>query len=296
MNPENVDLLRQALPFINKFKGQTFVIKIGGEIAENEETLYSFCEEAALCAQVGIRIVIIHGGGKQATDMSEKLGLEPKMINGRRVTDEQTLDIVKMVFAGKINVEILSALRRAGISAVGLSGVDGNIIHALKRPPKVVRNAETGKDEMVDYGHVGDIQKVDARLLRTLLEGDFVPVLASLGSDADGNILNINADTVASAIAKEISAEKLILASNVDGIYRIEGDRKELLSRLSETEANRLMETGVIRGGMIPKTQEALAALREGVRTVHIINGVKASSLLTEVFTNSGCGTMLYRK
>lgn len=295
MNPENVDLLRQALPFINKFKGKTFVIKIGGEVAEDPKTLYSFCEEVALCDQVGIRIVMVHGGGKQATDIAEKLGIEPRMVNGRRVTDEHTLDIVKMIFGGKINVEILGALRRAGISPVGLSGVDGEILHATKRPPRLVKNAETGKEEWIDFGHVGDIDSVDVRLLQTLLAGDFLPVLASLGCDAEGNILNINADTVAAHIAKALGAEKLILASNVDGISRSNGAEKELISRLTEAEAGRLIEAGVIKGGMIPKTQEALEALREGVKSVHIISGLKPSSLLTEVFTTYGCGTMLYR-
>ena len=291
MKPENVALLRQALPYINRFKGKTFVIKIGGEVAHDHQHLYDFCEEVALCSQVGIRVVVVHGGGKQATDMSEKLGIEAKMINGRRVTDENTLDIAKMVYAGKINVEILSSLRKAGIATVGLSGVDGNLISARRRPPKKVVNQETGHEEWIDFGHVGDIEAVNTRVLELLLDGGFLPVVSSLGDDGEGHVLNINADTVAANLARELGAEKLILASNVEGIMN-EG---KLVSRLSEADVADYLERGIIKGGMIPKTQEALAAMRAGVSSVHIISGLQSSTLLTEVFTDSGCGTMLFR-
>jgi acetylglutamate kinase len=292
MKPEHVDLLRQALPYINKFKNQTFVVKIGGDIAEQPANLHSFCEEVALCAQVGVHIVMIHGGGKQATDLSEKLGIEPRIISGRRVTDDKALDVVKMVFAGKINTEILGSLRKAGVSGVGISGLDGDIIHASKRPPTKVMNDQTGKREMVDFGHVGDIEKVDVKLLTTLLAADFIPVIASLGADAEGNVLNINADTVASRIGGALRAEKLILASDVDGILRGDGT---LINRATVAEVQGLIKEGVIKGGMIPKAQAVMDALKDGVHSVHIINGMKPSTLLTEIFTDSGCGTMIYR-
>ncbi len=292
MNPDDLHLLRQALPYINRFKGKTFVVKIGGEIADDEATLHSFCEEVALLAQVGIRIVVVHGGGKQATELSEQLGIEPKMVQGRRVTDEQTLDVVMMVFAGKINTEILSALREMGVDAVGISGVDGGIVNAVKRPPKKVLNEKTGKEELVDYGHVGDIDSIDTRLLTTLLAADFVPVMASLGGDDDGNVLNINADTVASEIASALRAEKLILVTDVEGILR---EDKSLISRTTPREVDALVKAGVIRGGMIPKAQSAVEALKDGVQTVHIISGKKSSTLLGEVFTDTGSGTMLHR-
>lgn len=295
MKAEHVDLLRQALPYINRFKNKSFVVKLGGAIADEEKTLWPFCEEIALLAQVGIHVVVIHGGGKQATELSEKLGVEPRIINGRRVTDERTLDIVKMVFAGLVNTEILGGLRRYGISAVGISGVDGNIVHAVKRPPKKILNQATGKEEVVDFGEVGDIQRVDAGLLKTLLGADYVPVVASLGADDTGRVLNINADTVASHIAGELEAEKLILASDVDGIYKGAGDSKELIQRASVSEVRQLIENGVIRGGMVPKAQSAIEALTDGVRSVHIINGMRPNSLLTEIFTDSGCGTMIFR-
>jgi len=292
MNPEHLDLLRQALPYINRFKGKTFVVKIGGEVAEDGPVLRTFCEEVALLAQVGIRVVMVHGGGKQATDLCEKLGIEPKMVGGRRVTDERTLDVVMMVFAGKINTEILSALRRAGAEAVGISGVDGGILNAVKRPPRKVFNEKTGREEVVDFGHVGDIESVDPKLLTTLLAADFIPVVASLGGDDAGNILNINADTVAAEIASALKAEKLILASSVDGILR--GDRS-LISRTTPEELGRLIQEGVITGGMIPKAQSACEALLEGVGSVHIINGRKPATLLAEVFTDTGAGTMIHR-
>jgi acetylglutamate kinase len=293
MEPKDLNLLRQALPYINRFKGKTFVVKIGGEVAEDEPVLHSFCEEVALLAQVGIKIVMVHGGGKQATDLSEKLGIEPKMVGGRRVTDERTLDVVMMVFAGKINTEILSSLRRAGAEAVGISGVDGGILNAVKRPPKKVFNDKTGKEEVVDFGHVGDIESVDTKLLVTLLGSDFVPVIASLGGDDAGNILNINADTVAAEIASAIKAEKLILASAVDGILRAD---KSIISRATPPEIDQLVKDGVIKGGMIPKAQSAVEALIEGVKSVHIINGRKPATLLAEVFTDTGAGTMIYRE
>lgn len=286
---KDVNLLREALPYIKKFKGKTFVIKFGGEVADNEETLLSFCEEIALCAQVGIKVVAVHGGGKQATELSEKLGIEPKIINGRRITDEGALDVVKMVFAGKINIEILGALRKAGVPAVGLSGVDGNTLHAKRRPPQVVVNEKTGRKQTVDYGFVGDIFDVDPKLINTLIEKDFVPVVASLAADDEGRVYNVNADTVASAIAAELKAEKWIIASDVDGV--LDGNTKPI-SRLTRDQVKQLIRDKIITGGMIPKVENALAAIAAGVKSVHIINGMKPGSLLEEVFTESGAGTM----
>ncbi|MBI2933118.1 MAG: acetylglutamate kinase [Planctomycetes bacterium] len=292
MRLEDVGLLRQALPYINKFKGKTFVIKLGGDIAERDDVLHAFCEEVALLAQVGIRIALVHGGGKQATDLSEKLGIQPRIINGRRVTDDLTLDVVKMVFAGQINTEILASLRKAGVGAVGLSGVDGNVIHAQRRPPKLMKVEETGKKELVDFGHVGDIDHVDAKLLRTLLDADFVPVIASLGADEQGNILNINADTESGAIAGALGAEKLNLASDIDGIVRAD---QTIVSRATVQEIRAFIKDGVIRGGMIPKAESCVGALGDGVGSVHIINGMKPSTLLQEIFTDTGSGTMICR-
>lgn len=286
----DVNTLREALPYINRFKGKTFVVKFGGEVADDDATLLSFCEELALCAQVGIHVVVVHGGGKQATELSEKLGIEPRTVNGRRITDEETLDVVKMVFAGKINVDILGALRRAGVPAVGLSGVDGNILTAGKRPPQEVVDRETGVREKIDFGFVGDIFDVDARLINTLIEKDFVPVIASLAADDEGGIYNVNADTVASAIAAEMGAEKLIMATNVDGVMNAD---KVVQSRLTLDDVAEMMATKAITGGMIPKVESAVKAVRTGVKSVHIINGMKVGALLREVFTENGDGTMI---
>jgi acetylglutamate kinase len=292
MNTEHLDLLRQALPFINRFKNKTFVVKIGGEIADDEQTLHSFCEEVALISQVGIHVVMVHGGGKQATQLSKQLGIEPQMVQGRRITDEKTLDVVMMVFAGQINTEIIAALREYGAEAVGISGVDGGIINAVKRPPMKIKNEKTGLEEVIDFGHVGDIQSIDPKLLETLLAADFVPVMASLGGDDAGNILNINADTVAAEIASALKAEKLILVTDVDGILR---DDKTLISRVTPTEIDDLIKANVIRGGMVPKAKSAVEALKDGVQSVHIISGKKSSTLLGEVFTETGSGTMIHR-
>lgn len=286
----DVNTLREALPYINRFKGKTFVVKFGGEVADDDATLLSFCEELALCAQVGIHVVVVHGGGKQATELSEKLGIEARTVNGRRITDEETLDVVKMVFAGKINVDILGALRRAGVPAVGLSGVDGNILTAGKRPPQEIVDRETGLRQKIDFGFVGDIFDVDARLIHTLIEKDFVPVIASLAADDEGGIYNVNADTVASAIAAEMKAEKLIMATNVDGVMNAD---KVVQSRLRLDDVAEMMTSKAITGGMIPKVESAAKAVRTGVKSVHIINGMKVGALLREIFTENGDGTMI---
>jgi acetylglutamate kinase len=291
MKAENVNLLREALPYINKFVDKVFVIKFGGEVADNPQRLFSFCEEVALCHRVGIKVSVVHGGGKQATELAHKLGIEAKIINGRRVTDEETLDIVKMVYAGKLNVDILLALRRSGVHAVGLSGVDGDLLTAKRRPPQIVKDDETGKRKKVDFGFVGDIVEVNPSIIRTLLEKEFVPVISSLAADDEGNVYNINADTIASSLAEALQAEKLILATDVDGI--LDGNGAPI-SRLTPGQAKQLIEKGVITGGMIPKVESAVRALHRHVKSIHVINGTKSGSLLEEIFTEQGAGTMIY--
>src|SRR5215510_8073715 len=207
-NQLRLDLLREALPYIQRFKGHTFVVKLSGKVTESQENLTSLAEELALLHQVGIRICVVHGGGKQLSELATRLGVEQTIIEGRRVTDDATLEMAKMIFAGKINTDILAALRHRGIEAVGLSGVDGNIVHAEKRPPKEILNRETGESEQVDFGHVGDIIEIDARLLTVLLDHGYLPVISSLGADAEGKVFNINADTIASEIAIQLQAEK----------------------------------------------------------------------------------------
>lgn len=287
-----LELLREALPYIQKFKGKTFVIKFSGKITEERENLASLAEELALIHQVGIKVCVVHGGGKQLSELAEKLGVSQTIIAGRRVTDDETLELAKMVFAGKINTDILAALRRRGVEAVGLSGVDGNIIHAEKRPPKVIKNLETGMTQQVDFGNVGEILKINGRLLRLLLENDYMPVISSLGADDEGRIYNINADTIASEVAIELEAEKLIFLSDVDGVYLDPASAETKISKLSISEIEQLMDEGLVRGGMIPKLQSIVSLLRRGVRSAHIINGTKRNALLSEIFTDAGEGTM----
>jgi len=201
--------------------------------------------------------------------------------------------MAKMIFAGKINTDILAALRHRGVEAVGLSGVDGNIVHAERRPPRLVVNRETGLREHVDFGHVGDVLEINDRLLRVLLDHDYLPVVSSLGADEEGRVFNINADTIASEIAVRLQAEKLIMLSDVDGIYLRPGDESSKLSRLTLEEVDALIRDGVATGGMIPKLQAITDLLRRGVRSAHIIKGSARNALLSEVFTDKGTGTML---
>jgi acetylglutamate kinase len=292
-NQLRLDLLREALPYIQRFKGQTFVVKLSGKATEDHENLSSLAEELALLHQVGIRICVIHGGGKQLSDLASMMGIKQTIINGRRVTDDATLEMAKMIFAGKINTDILAALRNRGVEAVGLSGVDGNIVHAERRPPKEVLNRETGERSHVDFGHVGDILEINVRLLMVLLEQGYLPVISSLGADAEGTVFNINADTIAAEIAVQLQAEKLILLSDVHGIYLQEGRPETKLSRLTAAEAETLIREGTATGGMIPKLQNIISLLGRGVHSAHILNGNLRNALLSEVFTNEGTGTMI---
>ena len=288
-----LDLLREALPYIQRFQGQTFVVKLSGKVTENRDNLASLAEELALLHQVGIRICVVHGGGKQLSELAKRLGIEQTIIEGRRVTDDATLEMAKMIFAGKINTDILAALRQRGIEAVGLSGVDGNTVHAERRPPREILNRETGVRAQVDFGHVGDVVQINARLLTVLLDHNYLPVISSLGADDEGMVFNINADTIAAEIAVRLKAEKLILLTDVDGIYLRADEPASKLSRLTAAEADDLVRQGTATGGMIPKLQSIIELLRRGVHTAHIINGTKRNALLSEIFTDKGTGTMI---
>lgn len=295
MNIETLDLLREALPYIQKFQGKTFVVKFSGKVTEDAVNLASLAEELALLHQVGIRICAVHGGGKQLSELARKLGVDQTVIEGRRVTNDETLDLAKMIFSGKINTEILASLRRRGIHPVGLSGIDGGVVTAVRRPPKDVLNKHTGVTQTVDFGHVGDIVEIDTRLINLLLENGYLPVISSLGASDAGEIYNINADTIASEIAAELGAEKLILLSDVNGIYLDANDEATKLSRLSVSDAQHLINSGRATGGMIPKLQNLISLLKRGLHSAHVISGSKRNALLSEVFTDEGTGTMLVR-
>ena len=289
----DVTLLKEALPYLRRHRRRTMVVKLGGEIAANDAALASLAQELSLLAHVNIRVVVVHGGGPQATELSRRLGLEPKLIQGRRVTDEDTLHVAKMVFAGSINLDILAALRAQGLHAVGLSGVDGDILHAERRPPMPIRDDETGETRLVDFGHVGDVTRVNTSLLSLLVENGYVPVISSLGSDADGNVLNINADTVASLIARDLQASKLISMTTVPGLLRDAADPTSVISRLTVSEARAALASGTVAGGMIPKVEALVAAVEGGVERGHVLSGLDENALLLELFTAEGVGTLV---
>jgi acetylglutamate kinase len=290
---KDIRLLKEALPYLRRHRRRTMVVKLGGEIAANADALDSLAQDISLLTHVNIRIVLVHGGGPQATSLAQKLGLEPRMVQGRRVTDQDTLDVAKMVFAGQINIDILGALREHGVRAVGLSGVDGDILHAERRPPTEMTDEATGKTEVVDFGHVGDVTAVDTSLLSLLVENGYVPVISSLAGDDEGNALNVNADTVASIIAQDLEASKLISLTGVRGLLRDPKDPESLISRATVDEVRALIADGTIAGGMVPKVTTMVDALEGGVAEVVILSGLAESSLLLELFTDQGVGTLI---
>ena len=290
---QDMTLLREALPYIQKYKDAIFVIKVGGRLVEDPLSLRTLAQDLTLLHSVGIRVVVIHGGGDQATQLLRDLHHESRFVNGRRVTDEKSLEAAKMVYGGKVNLEILSALRSFGALAVGLSGVDADLVVAQKRPVVQVLNRETGLEEAVDYGYVGDIVSVNVGVLRQLLSGGYIPVIACLGADREGNIFNINADTVAGSIAAALQAERFINVTDVRGLYRDRNDERSFISYLDVEEAEALLKSGGVQKGMIPKLQSCIQAIRGGAKRVSLINGADPTALLAEVFTNAGHGTMI---
>ncbi|TVR04169.1 MAG: acetylglutamate kinase [Deltaproteobacteria bacterium] len=257
---------------------------------EDREVLERLIDDITLMHLVGIRVVVVHGGGRHVTDLARQLGLESRFVGGRRVTDEPTLDVLKMVLSGKISVEILSLLKKKGVRAMGVSGVAAGVIEARRRPPTRVSG---GGDELVDFGEVGDIERIDTRLLQLLLDEGYIPVLSPLGADADGDVLNINADTVAAHLAASLNAEKLLLLTGTPGVMTDLKDPTSLISRITADEAREAIEKGIIQGGMIPKIEESLYALGRGAGQVHILSALEPHQMLLEIFTRSGCGTML---
>ena len=285
-----VAALKHAAPYVRMYKGKVFVLKAGGEIFANPENTRALVEQMAILHQVGIRIVLVHGGGPQSTQLAEALGLPTQFIEGRRVTDESALDVATMVLNGQINTRILAACRDVGLPAVGISGVDAGLIRAHKRPPVKMNGNDS---EAVDYGFVGDIDSVDAAILRTQLDSGLVPVVSPLSADQSGTLLNINADTVAAALASELNAEKLILTTGAPGILEDRADSNSVMSYLDLAGLRELREAGALADGMLPKAAAIEAAIKGGVARVHIISYKLADSLLLEVFTNEGTGTLV---
>jgi len=283
-----VSALKHAAPYIRLFKRKVFVLKAGGEAFADDASTRAILEQLGILHQLGIRMVLVHGGGPQSTRLAGALGVDAKFIDGRRVTDDQSLDIATMVLNGQINTRILATCRDLEIPAVGISGVDAGLIRAHRRPPVA---GSDGKE--VDYGHVGDIESVDADILKKQLDNDLMPVISPLSCDPSGNILNINADTVAAAIAVELDAEKLILATGAPGILEDRNDPGSLISYVDRAALKRLIDEGKLADGMLPKAAAIDSALSQGVQRVHIISHKVPDSLLLEIFTNEGTGTLV---
>jgi len=283
-----VSALKHAAPYMRLFKGKVFVLKAGGEIFIDPTQTRALMEQVGLLHQVGIRVVLIHGGGPQSTRLATALGLDTTFIDGRRVTDGPSLDVATMVLNGQINTRVLAACRDLQIPAVGISGVDAGLIRAHRRPP-----VERSGEDSVDYGFVGDIDSVEADILVKQLDNGLMPVVSPLSCDESGTILNINADTVAAAIAAELSAEKMILLTGAPGILEDINDPQSLISYIDRAELDKLKARGKLADGMLPKAAAIDAALANGVSRVHVISYTVPDSLLLEVFTNEGTGTLV---
>jgi acetylglutamate kinase len=281
--------LRSAAPYIRMYKGKTFVIKAGGGVFGDLDSTRALIEQIAILHYFGVRVVFVHGGGPQLTEITEALGLPTRMVEGRRVTDEKTIDVTSMVLNGLINTRILGICRELELDAIGVSGVAGSLIRAHKRAP--VRVASSG--EMVDYGYVGDIDAVDTTVLVKLLDAGFMPVVSPLSADARGTILNINADTVAAALGAALGAEKLILCTGAPGILERVEDPGTLISYTDLKGLKRLRDEGRIQDGMLPKARAIEEAIRGGVRRVHVISYKAPEGMLAEIFTNEGTGTLV---
>jgi len=282
-------VLAEALPYIQRFSGKTIVIKYGGNAMIDDKLKAGFARDIVLMKLVGMNPVVVHGGGPQIGQLLERIGKESEFIQGMRVTDTETMDIVEMVLGGQVNKEIVNLIHRYGGNAVGLTGKDGNLICATKM--HMTRNApELDVSEIIDLGHVGEVSKINTKVLDMLVQDDFIPVIAPVGVGEDGRSYNINADLVAGKIAEALGAEKLILLTNTAGLLDKEG---VLLTGLNSESVERLVKNGTIYGGMLPKIQCALEAVESGVHSSHIIDGRVEHAVMLEVFTDEGVGTLI---
>jgi acetylglutamate kinase len=291
---DRVTNLKQALPYIQKHRGKTFVVKLGGRVLQDRGALLKIAEDVTLLHSVGIKVVVVHGGGPQMNALAEKLGVPQQVVAGRRVTDDDTLDLAKMLFRGKLNVEIVSAFREFGTLAVGLSGSDAGLVEATRRPVVQVQDQQ-GETHEVDFGHVGDVVAINPTVLETLGDSGFVPVVCSLASTPTGGVLNVNADTIAERIAVALGAAKLFLLTDRAGLLEDATDPDSLVSWCDVKDVESFMAEGKIVGGMKPKIDAALRALNAGVGRVHMVSAFAPSALLLEVFTNEGCGTLIVK-
>ena len=287
MNSNVADILIEALPYIRRFYGMTIVVKYGGHAMVDEQLKEDFARDITLMKFTGLNPVVVHGGGPQINSVLDRMGMNSRFVKGMRLTDEATMDVVEMVLGGKVNKGIVAQINQQGGKAVGLSGKDGGLIRARKL--HIVHREDNDKPpEIIDPGLVGEVTHVNPNIINTLTKQDFIPIIAPVGAGESGETYNINADLVASSIAVALSAGRLILLTDVDGVLDSSG---ALISSISAESINRMVEEKTISGGMIPKIECALEALRNGVEKVHIINGNKRHALLLELFTDKGIGT-----
>lgn len=285
--PSVADILVEALPYIRRFYGMTIVIKYGGHAMVDPQLRDDFAQDVTLLKFIGLNPVVVHGGGPQINSVLDQMGIRPKFVRGMRMTDERTMDVVEMVLGGKVNKSIVALINRHGGKAVGLSGKDGGLIEAEKLQI-IQQDGIDAPPEIIDPGLVGDVTRICPDILDTLTEQSFIPIVAPVGTGPNGETFNINADLVASHIARALKAGRLVYLTDVDGVLNQQG---QLISSISRREIQSLIADGTISGGMIPKIEYALAALQEGVKKVPIINGTKRHALLLELFTDSGIGT-----
>jgi acetylglutamate kinase len=282
---EKANILIEALPYIRNFYGKTFVIKYGGAAQIEDKLKNSFAQDVVLFNFIGIRTVIVHGGGPKISETMKKMGKEPAFVQGQRITDKETMDIVEMVLGGLINKEIVSLISSHGGKAIGLSGKDGGLIKAKK---KLLKKSAGKDEEVIDIGLVGEVDSINPEILDSLDKDGFIPVISPIGVRKTGEALNINADYVASAVASALKAEKLILLTDVPGIKNSHGN---ILSTLNKTDVRKLINEGAVSGGMLPKVQACIRAIEGGVKKTHIIDGRIPHCLLLEIFTKEGIGT-----
>lgn len=278
-NPQRAEVLTQALPYIRKYRGKRIVVKYGGNAMVDESLKQQVMEDLVLLWLIGVEVVLVHGGGPDINELMCKLGQEPTFVDGLRVSDAQTVEIVQMVLAGKVNKTLVNLLQMHGGNAVGISGIDGKLIEAKMRDQRL--------------GYVGEIEKINAQIITDTLDGGYIPVIATLGGDSDGNTYNINGDTAAAEIAGALGAERLIMMTNVPGIMTDVNNPDSLITSVSIHDAQKLVDSGVISGGMIPKLQCCISAITKGVENVVIMDGRIPHAILMELLTDEGAGTMI---
>ncbi len=279
-NAEKAEILTQALPYIQKYNNKIIVVKYGGNAMLNEDLKKAVMGDIVLLSQIGVKVVLVHGGGPEINDTLQKMNVQTQFINGLRKTDKETVNVVQMVLAGKVNKDLVNLIENSQGKAVGLCGIDGHLIEA--------------KPLNEELGYVGEITKINPQIILDVLEDGFIPVISTIGCDKDGNVYNINADTVASKIAGELKATSLISMTDIKGILRDKEDEKSLIPAINVSEAPQLMKEGIISGGMIPKVDCCVEAIRRGVKRVFIIDGRVPHAILIEILSDQGIGTMFY--